>query len=646
MVKNEIDAIRDCCGHLSALFETIIIIDHRSTDGTKEYLVELEKLNNKFHIYYLMEPGYYQSQLMTWVVKNLEACAGADWVFLIDADEVLPFLSRSEFEQVLEKYESSPIISMSWKNLVPEEYCSNAIMGRSYLEPNASFLFHKIAYQPALIPVSDFMIAQGNHAVLAGGYGKDLPSVPAFYLYHVPIRSRNQLGFKIIQGTLSYSTMGEDRNESLGSHWFDISRHINKCGMSDELLNGLAFRYGEPIDINKTNISYEELLELGCKKITLDYAFESVPEITHDLDGTEKIIKMLSDFQSSSSCKMKDGEVVTLKLNSNREIIFMGNKNTPAFNSLSEKVNKDIPENDQEFVIGFLTPATMKIESFTPTSWGGHIPFLFCLISCLRPRVYAELGSHFGASYFAACQAMQCNKPSGKAVAIDLWQGDEHAGYYDESVFNNFQYIFKKKYSDVGEFLRMSFDDASRMFEDQSVDLLHIDGLHTYEAVKNDYETWRSKVTNNGVIIFHDTNVFERGFGVWKLWKEISADAVSFEFKHTHGLGVMAFGSPDENPVVRLLTMINNSELLSEYFESIFCRLGELTNNEAIVDINKGSPVASSTRVIQRKMRQNKNAIRARLVHFVKSVPLLRRTAYSFLRLRGTAYSFLRSVRK
>lgn len=632
MVKNEIDVIRDCCGHLSALFDTVIIIDHRSTDGTKEYLVELEKLNNKFQIYYLTEPGYYQSQIMTWIVKNLEACTSADWVFLIDADEVLPFLSRSEFEQVLEKYESSPIIKMPWKNLVPEEYCSNAIMGRPYLEAKGSMIYHKIAYQPSLIPVSDFMIAQGNHAVLAGGYGKELPSVSVFNLYHVPIRSKYQLGFKIIQGTGSYSMMGEERNESLGSHWFDISRHISKYGMSDKLLNGLAFRYGEPIDINNINIPYEKLLELGCQKIILDYAYESLPEITQDLDGTERIIKMLFDFQESSSCKMKHREVVALKLNSNREIIFMGNKNTPFFNALSAQDNKDVSEIDLEFMAKFLAPATMKIESLTATSWGGHIPFLFCLIACLRPRIYVELGSHFGASYFAACQALQHNKPSGKAIAVDLWKGDEHAGFYSESVFNNFQYILNKKYSDVGDFLRMSFDDASKVFEDQSVDLLHIDGLHTYEAVKNDYEAWRSKVTNGGVIIFHDTNVYERGFGVWKLWEEISAEAVTFEFKHTHGLGVMALGSPDKNPIVKLLTKINNSELLSDYFERFFSRLGELTNNEAIVELNKGSSGASSTGVIQRKIRQYKNATRNRLVHFVKSVPILRRAAYSILR--------------
>ena len=95
MVKNEIDVIRECCGHFSALFDDVVMVDHRSTDGTREYLVELSKLNDRFHMYYLEEPGYYQSMVMTWIVHNVEQCKKSDWVFFLDADEILPFGSRA-----------------------------------------------------------------------------------------------------------------------------------------------------------------------------------------------------------------------------------------------------------------------------------------------------------------------------------------------------------------------------------------------------------------------------------------------------------------------------------------------------------------------------------------------------------------------
>lgn len=631
MVKNEIDVIRDCCSHLLSLFDDIVIVDHRSTDGTREYLAELEKLNSRFHVYHLTEPGYYQSQLMTWLVNNVNSCVAADWLFLLDADEVLPFSSRIEFEHELERYKSSPIIKMPWKNLIPAEYSSKGVMGRDYYETEASNIFNKIAYQPQLLPVNNYIIAQGNHAILACDNGGEIHSQSAFNVYHIPVRTKVQFGFKIHQGTAAYSIMSEARNKTLGAHWFDISEYIEKYGMTDEFLNGLAYGYGQTIDVNNVKIAKEDLLKLGCSRIRLDYAWEDLPEISKKIESADKISKMLADLKVASSCAIRSEDVL-FKLCVNKEIICMGNKNKQFYNALPKKINKHSAENDLEFMIGFLSPAAEKIESTTPTAWGGHIPFLFCLVACLKPRIYTELGSHYGASYFAACQAMQKNKLNGQAVAIDLWQGDEHAGFYGESVFDSFINVFNGKYSDVGDYLRMSFDEASELFENQSIDILHIDGLHTYEAVKHDYETWRSRLTDNGVIIFHDTNVFERGFGVWKLWEEISSDAVSFEFKHTHGLGVLAFGSLDENPIARLLKMINNSETLSGYFEEFYSRLGELTFNEAVLNESKKSPEMPPIEVPV-QLHRCRGVVKNNIVRFVKSVPILKSMARSILRV-------------
>ncbi|MGH8076069.1 MAG: class I SAM-dependent methyltransferase [Lysobacter sp.] len=177
------------------------------------------------------------------------------------------------------------------------------------------------------------------------------------------------------------------------------------------------------------------------------------------------------------------------------------------------------------------------------SAWLGHIPLAGWIVEAARPRMLVELGTHLGASYFALCQAVQESGLDTRCYAVDTWQGDEHAGQYGEEVFNSVADHHRNNYEGFSKLIRMTFDEACRYFDDNSIDLLHIDGLHTYDAVRHDFETWLPKMSSRGVILLHDTNVRERDFGVWKLWSELRDRYPSFEFSHTHGLGVLLVGT-------------------------------------------------------------------------------------------------------
>lgn len=178
----------------------------------------------------------------------------------------------------------------------------------------------------------------------------------------------------------------------------------------------------------------------------------------------------------------------------------------------------------------------------TGSAWLGHAPFAFWLTSVLEPRRFVELGTYGGYSHFVFCQAVQHLLLETHCYAVDTWQGDEHGGFYAEDVFESVTRHNEAHYAAFSELIRSTFDDAVARFADRSIDLLHIDGCHSYDAVAHDFETWRSKLSDRAVVLFHDTHVLDRGFGVHRLWNELTQQFPTFEFLHDHGLGVLGYG--------------------------------------------------------------------------------------------------------
>lgn len=192
-----------------------------------------------------------------------------------------------------------------------------------------------------------------------------------------------------------------------------------------------------------------------------------------------------------------------------------------------------------------LSSLILNPNYMAPSAWWQHVPIAHWLVDMIKPITIVELGSHYGVSLFAFCEAAERFSPKTFIYAVDTWEGDEHAGSYSDDVYNQVAEHWSKHHRTRARLIRSTFDEAVKYFEEASIDLLHIDGLHTYEAVKHDFETWLPKMKEDSIIVFHDINVRERDFGVWRLWQELRSmsDHSTYEVSNGHGLGMLIKGS-------------------------------------------------------------------------------------------------------
>jgi hypothetical protein len=175
---------------------------------------------------------------------------------------------------------------------------------------------------------------------------------------------------------------------------------------------------------------------------------------------------------------------------------------------------------------------------------------------------------------------------------VDLWEGDVHMGAFDETLYNDIHAYVSSKFPGTATLVRKLFDDAALDFPDGSIDLLHIDGTHTFEAVANDFNTWLPRMSDRGVVLFHDVNVNVENtgpasakFGVRRFFDGVKGAYPHLEFDHCWGLGVLVVGK-NAPPEVLELVASSREPAFRTYFESKGAEV-----SKRFADMNMALPV-------------------------------------------------------
>ena len=254
LVRNEVDIIEtNLRHHLTTVLDEAIVVDNGSTDGTFELLVELA---GELPLLLASETGHvYQSGRVTRMAR-FAAQQGADWVLPIDADEFWvaldsPFRSvleeapvdaRALFVDVINFVQRRDVLAAHPGVVATMTMRPDAVVGTaeeaSRLVQTGAVSWLELPYAPKVVhrAVPGVFVGAGNHlSGIADGVSTD-----ALTCLHAPLRARSLLVQKLDHGRRSIEERSSAEAAWHLKRWWQMARE----GTLDREWEALSYEDG------------------------------------------------------------------------------------------------------------------------------------------------------------------------------------------------------------------------------------------------------------------------------------------------------------------------------------------------------------------------------------------------------------------
>lgn len=175
-----------------------------------------------------------------------------------------------------------------------------------------------------------------------------------------------------------------------------------------------------------------------------------------------------------------------------------------------------------------------------------HEPEIVAALDQVRahaPGVVLEIGTHWGGSLFLWTRVA---RPNALIISADLPGGDFGGGYSEirTPLYQSFarpeQTLHLLR---VDSHLASTKEEVVRRLDGRLVDLAFIDGDHTYEGVKQDWEMYSGLVRPGGLVMFHDISSNYDRTQVARFWDELKGGYTHWEYashpEKLYGIGVL-----------------------------------------------------------------------------------------------------------
>ena len=291
MVRNESDVIETFIRHNLTLLDELHIVDHNSSDNTREILTLLKQEGLLIHIYHYNELEYAQERIMNQMMQYiLNNDADIDYIFPLDADELIYCPSREILHYFLSLIPQGRVGMYTWRGYLP-----------SATEYDPDFICHftdqrkeEILTPKVIIPraiAETCILTIGSHYMINSD-GKEIkstvfiePNNQQFYYWfierfqaefittndlwlgHYPIRSTAQQIKKVLEKSI---TMVMEKKGHKDIAWETQLRDLlaKKMNISLETLRLIAYQYRSTTK-EQTEIANKQALR--SQKLDLKY---------------------------------------------------------------------------------------------------------------------------------------------------------------------------------------------------------------------------------------------------------------------------------------------------------------------------------------------------------------------------------------
>ena len=172
------------------------------------------------------------------------------------------------------------------------------------------------------------------------------------------------------------------------------------------------------------------------------------------------------------------------------------------------------------------------LRAIVPIQRRSEIRALMNAVQTLAPRHVLEIGTANGGTLFLLTRVSAAD---AHVISVDLpggpFGGDKNE--WKHSIWNAFTTDQQKMTLLRGDsHQRKTLELVKQHLNGQPLDFLMIDGDHTYDGVKMDFEMYSPLVRAEGLIAFHDICQHPNGFGgeVFRFWKEVREGRRATEF--------------------------------------------------------------------------------------------------------------------